>query len=244
VKASRSFPAEFRKLFNTRALRWFYVAVIALSLAACAAYLTLMLQPAMQTAQLATADLLQTLGEPVKIFSPLLGILVMAGDWNSRDISTVFLLKPKRRAVFFAKLACAILMEALLLVVVLGLALIAGWGACFATGLPLVNDQAALLSVGARLGVEGGFGLLAGAAIASALLNAIAAAVVAVLQPQVIETALGYLPNGLGSWLQQASVTDAALNGADPAKAATAAAFWIAIPLLIGFIRNQRRDVG
>ena len=178
---------------------------------------------------------------------PVLGILSVTSEWSHRTALTTFTLEPRRVRVLLAKcvppLLTAVVATLFALLVALPTTAIVAqvqdvpphWNVDLLPVLGRTATNVLLVAVGLGLGML--------------LLNAPAAIVI------VLSTVMGWSLVGLmGSfgrtlreWLDLNSTTgplaQADLGAVDLARLAVSVAFWIIIPITVGIVRVQRKEV-
>ena len=232
---------ELRKAVDTRAGRWLLVLIALVAVAG--AVITAV------TGAAGERNLTRVLGDTsqeVSILLPVLGILLVTSEWSQRTALTTFTLVPRRERVIAAKVAAGVLLAAAATVVCVAVSaavLVAAdhgqagmWqDAGRAIGYAFVFQILNLL-----LGV--GFGLL------------FRNTPVAVVMYFVIPTAWSILTGAIsaltatGRWLDPSTAWNHLAGGGTVtatswAQVATAAAVWIALPVLAGGWRVLHRPV-
>lgn len=236
---SRSLRAELRKIRTTRGTRWALILTAALWVLVGAGVAAISLLT--DARQVSVAGALLGMGSAVSVFVPILAILIMAGDWQSRDVMTTFALEPRRRIVFFAKALSACIVCVALAVVA------AATAVAFTITLALVSGStvawdADAESIATLLGSVA-VGTVSGIAYGAAIQRVPLAVVFSLVQGLAIDPLLTLVPHGIGSWFRLSAIVDAGSTGGPVAPAVVAAVLWLALPLTIGYIRNQRADV-
>jgi ABC-2 type transport system permease protein len=229
---------EVRKASDTRAGGW----LLALTaFATIAVALVRVLTGGAADHQL--KDILEIALIPSSIVLPVLGILLVTGEWSQRTALATFALVPDRSRVVRAKILAALgLGMASLLVALLVSAVVTVFGGApdawsiKATGLGQAT-LAMLLSVLWGLA----FGLV---------LSAPAAAIVAYFTLPTLFSVLGELVTSLDStweWIDPnralTALGELNAHGSDWAHLAVSCTLWIALPLAIGVHRLLRREV-
>lgn len=173
--------------------------------------------------------------------SPILGVMIAATDWKTRAISTLFLIEPRRRLILIAKVLASVLLSAALTMTVLAVLLLVAVTAATLAGYEINADGLALW-VGGMLLVSM-HGALVGSAIAALLMSTTWGILVVLAATFVADGFLGFLPYGVGSYLQmRASLLNVAIGGSI-LPAVTSILVWIVIPLLVADWRWRRREV-
>ena len=233
---------ELRKSWDTRAGRWLLITIGLASLAVVALALFVPEAPKRFTQHLAITQI------PVAVLLPVLGILLVTSEWSQRTAMTTFSLVPRRSRVLTAKVLAAAVLG------VLGVV-----AAAVATGLagaltPLVTDQdmdwsVSAAQVGQLLLVEVLF-VLSGVAFGMLLLSSPLAIVTYFVLPNVF-TIVVNLVNALDwvrDWLDLGTTTmpmfdGTSMDGQAWLQLGTSAALWIAVPMVIGWMRIQRSEI-
>ncbi|MFT4050942.1 MAG: hypothetical protein QM677_01685 [Microbacterium sp.] len=231
---------ELRKILSTRGTRW--VLIVTVFLSALMGLGAIVLSTVTGSSKTEFAIAAVGLSLSVLLFSPIVAILVVSGDWQSRDVMTLFALVPRRAGVFWSKaIATVVLVVGLLaaslivaLVTTVLVALFSGrqfaWGTGIGTGFGLIVSGALA-------------GTLSGIAIGSALLRPAVAIVVVILANLGVDPALSLLPNGIGSYLQYRAIPNAFAGDATGWMVITSTLLWVIVPGIIGFWRNETKDV-
>jgi ABC-2 type transport system permease protein len=229
---------ELRKMVDTRAGFWLLLSVQLLA----GAVVTMMLFSASPDQQNFGSFLATTLFA-TSLVLPLLGILAVTGEWSQRTGLTTFALVPERERVIAAKLAAAVVLALLSVVVCLACAAVGNViaGGSWDTSLDQLGEGA-LFEVLAMLGGVG-FGL--------AFLNSPLAIVAFFLLPRATDI----LGERIGAfekpadWLEMARVVepmvdqDVSMTGTDWVQLATASGLWVGAFLVLGFWRLRRTEV-
>jgi ABC-type transport system involved in multi-copper enzyme maturation permease subunit len=242
-----SFPRlvriELRKAVDTVTGRWLLVATGVLVLGALA--LSASFPPPGQPADLQW--LLTNALLPVSLLLPVLGVLLLAGEFSTRSLLVTFALVPSRGRVVAAKTVAAVLL-AVAGTVVTGVLAVAAAGALDLAGElgswsvePAVLLQLVLVQVVYVL-VGVGFGLLAQ--------NTPLAVVTYLVVPSLLSPVVLLVPSlrEVGSWVDLASGTAPLLmagvaDAGDWARVASVTAIWAGLPAVLGWLRLQRREI-
>lgn len=179
-----------------------------------------------------------------ELLLPVVGVLLMTSEWSQRTALTTFALVPRRGRVLIAKLAAALVLSGVAVIV---LAAMAGLttlvvGTVSGAGVDFTGAGRGMLNLLASGALE----VLLGAAF-GALLQQSAVALVAVLLAPVVWSSvapplLGTSADWLDIFLATSTLTSLSL-GDRPAQTLTAVTVWIVLPLLLGTWRALRRDV-
>jgi ABC-2 type transport system permease protein len=236
----RLVQVELRKTVDTRAGRWLLGLLAVVAIGA----VILVLSVADSSDQ-DFAGFLYTAQLPMALLLPVLGILSMTSEWSQRTALATFALMPKRLRVVSAKLLG-------LTTLALGLVVASVITALVATVIAASSGGGAWDSVASSIGRSMLFEVLmvlVGAGFGLALLNAPAALVGFFLLPSVLVAAVSLIGSLRDSvnWLDLVTNTTHLLGDDLTAetwgKIAVSVAVWGLIPLVIGAIRVQRRDI-
>jgi len=240
---ARLVRVELRKAVDTVAGRWLLLVTGLLVLAALA--LSAAFPP-----DGGDADLPFLLGNallPVSLLLPVLGVLLLSGEFSTRSVLTTFALVPSRGRVVTAKTAAAVLL-ALAGAVLTGALTVAAAGALHLAGRlagwsvePAVLLQLLVLQVVYVL-VGVGFGLLCQStplAVVTYLVVPSLLAPVVLLVPSLRQ---------VGPWVDLATgtlplMTPAVADAGDWARVASVTAIWAGVPAALGWLRLRRREI-
>jgi ABC-2 type transport system permease protein len=230
---------ELRKMFDTRSGFWLpiCVALVAIAVALIAVF--------------AGADSGHTFRHvfsvtliPTAILLPLIGVLLVTGEFSQRTALTTFTLVPSR--VMIAKLAasvvCSIAALAFCLVVAAAATALHPWdgGGVWTLHAVLIPQAFVYLATA----------MITGVAFGAALLVSAPAIVIYLLLPTIWGALAGSISglNGVANWLDASQTLDPmirhSLSATSWLHAAATLALWMALPLAIGWWRVMRRDVG
>ncbi len=234
---------ELRKSYDTRAGFWLLLVVALAALAVVTLQLFFAEEPDRTFAAFfASAQL------PVSLLLPVLGILLVTSEWSQRTSMTTFTLVPARSRVLTAKVLAATVLG------LLGVAA-AALAAALATLLtPLIHSDASdwdisASQVGQAVLVQV-IVILVGVAFGMLLLNSPLAIVLYFVLPTVVTI----LSNTVGAltwmrdWLDLNTTTtglyDGSLDGQGWAQLATSVVAWGLLPMVAGWIRIVRIEIG
>ncbi|WP_354701076.1 hypothetical protein DSM112329_01382 [Paraconexibacter sp. AEG42_29] len=229
---------ELRKASDTRASRW----LLGLTAFATAA-VGLILLFVGDTADHQLDDFLGLTLVPGLVVLPVVGILLMTGEWSQRTALTTFALVPERSRVTRAKILAALglALGTLVVAVVLSVLLTAVGDAPDPWGIGAAGLGQATLAL--LLTVL--WGVAFGLALASP-----AAAIVAYFALPTAFSVLGELVSSLdGAWdwvdpnRALTEVGELRASGSDWTHLAVSCSIWIALPLVVGAARLVRREV-
>ncbi len=230
---------ELRKMLDTRSGLWFGAAVIAITL------ITVIITSLVKGGHDSTlVTLFDNSVQPAGILLPVLGVLLVGGEWSQRTTLTTFTLVPDRGRILHAKLAAAIVLAfaafaaCLACTVVVGELLPAPGGA---GGLSIVVLAQGLLFLAATMVIGVSFG--------AAIMISAPALVIYLLLPTAWDALVSTVHafKTLDQWLAIGTVLGPlakhAFSGSDWGHAATTIALWMVLPLMIGTWRFAHRDV-
>jgi ABC-2 type transport system permease protein len=231
---------ELRKMLDTRAGFWLPVAVAAVTL------ITVVISALVHGGRDATiAHLFDNSVQPCSFLLPVMGILLVCGEWTQRTTLTTFTLVPNRGRVLAAKLAASIVLAFGAFLVCL---------ACSAVFAPLLSNAPGgpggiSLVVLAQGLLFLALAMVMGVAFGAAILVSAPAIVAYLLLPTIWAAlasnihALATLDRWLDTGTTLAPLSQHALSATGWAHAAATVALWMALPLTIGWVRFRGRDV-
>jgi ABC-2 type transport system permease protein len=183
--------------------------------------------------------------QPTAYLLPVLGVLLVGGEWAHRTTLTTFTLMPDRRRVLIAKACAGLVISTAALI---GIALVAaiftaafGHAAGGAGTLPLTLIAQGWVTLGGWM--------LIGLAFGTALLTTAPAIVAYLFLPNATTVVVTAIPSlsGAGPWLSAAQstapLTMHVLSTTEWAHVATTLALWVGVPLLIGLRRLGGGDI-
>lgn len=242
IPFSRLTAVELRKQVDTRAGRWLLASIVAVN-AVFALLVLLTSDPEFLTWRVLTET--TTAGQLLLL--PLIGILAATSEWTQRTALSTFTLEPRRTRVNLAKLAGAVVLGAVTLVLTLAAAaalnglgaLLRGGDGSWQMDWALLGGLSLALVVLVTQGVA--FGLLflsTPIAIVSYLLVPTAWTLVVMLVSGL---------HGVAPWLDlNVGLGPLMVGEMTPeswAHLASSAAVWVALPLALGLVRTARREV-
>jgi ABC-2 type transport system permease protein len=240
VPFGRLIGVELRKMADTRAGMWLLLTIVILT-AAFVAIFFFAADPSDRT----LVSFLGVTATPQGFLLPVLGILLVTGEWGQRTTLTTFTLEPSRGRVVAAKVVAAAVFG--LVAIAVAMALAAAAAAVGGATDPFAGIGAE--DVG-RFTLLQTLGILQGLAFGLLLLNSAAAIVVYF----VIPIAFNVLVNVV-SWLADAApwvdlaTAQVPLFGSDPltgeewAHLASTTAIWIVVPFVLGMLRVLRTEL-
>lgn len=184
---------------------------------------------------------------PVSLLLPVLGVLLLSGEFSTRCVLVTFALVPSRGRVVAAKTVAAVLL-AVVAAVLTGLLAVLGTGVVDLGGdlggwsvEPMVLVQLLVLQVVYVL-VGVGFGLLAQ--------NTPLAVVTYLLVPSLLTPVVLLVPSlrEVGSWIDLSTgsapfMMAAAADAGEWARLASVTAIWAGVPFVLGWLRLSRREI-
>jgi ABC-2 type transport system permease protein len=248
--ADRSAPSllrlvrvELRKAYDTRAGFWLLLVIALASMAVVVLQMLFHNGP-----DKSFADYFALTQLPVGVLLPVLGILLVTSEWSQRTAMTTFSLVPVRSRVLIAKVLAATVLA------VLGVAVASAASAVGTLLTPaLTSDSSAWSLAGAHLGqvvLVQVIGVLIGVAFGMALLSSPLAIVLYFVLPTVVTilvtavAALAWVRDWLDLTTTSAPMYMGALEGEGWLRIATSTGVWLLLPLVVGWIRIERREIG
>lgn len=231
---------ELRKMVNTRSGFWVAIGIAAITL------LTAIIASANHGGRDATlTHVLHAAGQPAAYLLPVMGVLLICGEWSQRTKLTTFTLVPSRTRVIAAKLGASWIVSTVALVICLLLSLVTATvlghhpGGVGGISWQVLGQSWAYLASTMVVGL--GFG--------AAILVSAPAIVLYLLLPAVWGALVGNISAlaGVARWLDSsqtlAPMTQQSLTGIQWAHALVTLAVWAGIPILIGWFRMGRGDI-
>ncbi|HTU28391.1 MAG TPA: hypothetical protein VMF07_03350 [Solirubrobacteraceae bacterium] len=237
---SRLVTVELRKMVDTRSGFWLPIGVAAITL------ITVIISALVHHGHEATlAHLFRNSLMPGSFLLPILGILLVCGEWTQRTTLATFTLVPDRGRVLSAKMAASLVFSVGAFVVCL---------ACSAVFAELVGNAP---------GGAGGIGIavlgqgllflmtamLIGVAFGAAILVSAPGIVLYLLLPTIWNALAGAIHSleSVGNWLALGNtwsdLPQGNLSGTQWAQVGTTLALWLVLPMAIGWYRFRTRDV-
>lgn len=232
---------ELRKAYDSRAGLWLLI-----TLGLLGAAVVVLLLSAGTPAELNFEAFLFTAQLPMGIFLPVVGIIAVTCEWSQRTALTTFTLVPRRSRIVVAKMVALV---ALALLAVLVSIVVAALGNVIAE---IVRDGDGSWGKVSTLGYVALFqvlSVLVGVGLGMLLLSAPQAIVVYLLLPFILSSLAASIDvlETPGQWLNLLDTTTRLLGeemtGKAWAQIATSFAMWSLVPLLLGTVRVQRREV-
>jgi ABC-2 type transport system permease protein len=224
---------ELRKAVDTRAGPGLLVAIGA-SVAAVAGLQLALADVRTWTSVVANAQ------QPVSVLAPLLGLLLVTGEWSQRTALTTFVLVPSRSRIVAAKLVAASLLS------------VATTSAGFAIAFAFLagRDWEFSGAVVAQLALVNWLTMMFGTSFGLLLWHSAPAIVVYYVVP-FAWTFVGRIVPGLDTvspWLDlgqsRAPLAEAGVGGPEWAHVLTSSLLWIVVPAVLGTLRLRRADLG
>lgn len=230
---------ELRKMLDTRSGQWFGAAVAAVTL------ITVVITAAVKGGHYATlARLFNNSVEPAAILLPVLGVLLVCGEWSQRTTLTTFALVPDRSRILQAKLVAAVAVAITAFAICLVCSVIVGelFPAPDGTGhLSVVLLAQGLVFLTATMVI--------GVAFGAAIMFSAPAIVIYLALPtawDALSSSIQQLKT-LSHWLAigptLGPLPNRAYSASEWGHAGTTLALWLVTPVIIGVWRFTRRDV-
>ena len=242
IPFTRLLGVELRKMWDTRAGLWLLIAIGVIT-AAIIVIFFLVSDPGDRVFQ----NFIGITATPQGFLLPVLGILLITSEWGQRTTLTTFTLVPSRSRVVAAKVAAALVLGLVAVVIAIALAALA----TLAGG---QDDGFSALSADdfAKFGLLQVSGILQGLAFGLILLNSAAAIVTYFVLPigfSIIASIWGALSD-VAPWIDLGTAqtplfdgTTQNLTGEQWAQIATASLIWIVLPFVAGLVRVMRAEV-
>lgn len=238
---ARLVRVEIRKTYDTRAGLWLLI-----TLGLLGAAVALLMMFAGTAAELNFEAFLLTAQLPMGVLLPVLGIVVVTGEWSQRTALTTFALVPRRSRIMVAK-TLALIVVALLAVSVS--IIVAALSNVVAVALRDTDGSWGQASTLVNVALFQVISVLVGVGLGMLLLSA-PQAIVAYLLGPVILSSVASLVAALETPAQWLSLLDTTtrllgeeITGQGWAQIATSFAAWSLVPLLLGVVRVQRREI-
>ena len=235
---------ELRKAYDTRAGFWLLLVVALASVAVVTLQMFFAEEPDKTFAAYFSNTQL-----PVNLLLPVVGILLVTSEWSQRTAMTTFALVPARSRVLTAKVLAGVVLG-LVGVVAAGLASVA---AALLTPVLTADSSDWTTSAGdvALVALVQVLTILIGIAFGMLLLNSPLAIVLYFVLPTVVtvvSNTVGAL-TWMRDWLDLSSTmapifVAEGLDGQGWAQLATSVAAWGLLPMVVGWIRIVRSEIG
>lgn len=231
---------ELRKMVDTRSGFWVPIAVALFTLAGA------IVAAANHGGRDGTlSHVFHVAAQPAAFLLPVMGVLLICGEWSQRTTLTTFTLVPSRKRVIAAKFGASLIVSTVALVACLLFTLLCASLLGHATG----GVGSLSLQVIAQGWVFLVAGMVMGLAFGAAILVSAPAIVAYLLLPAVWDAVVGNINGlaGLARWLDSsvtlAPLTQQAMSGTQWAHALVTFAVWIGIPTAIGWARISSGDI-
>jgi ABC-type transport system involved in multi-copper enzyme maturation permease subunit len=237
---ARLIAVELRKMVNTRSGFWVPIGVTLVTL------LVAIIGSTNHGGRDGTlVHIFNISSRPASYLLPVMGVLLLCGEWSQRTTLTTFTLVPSRRRVIAAKLGASVTVSTIALIACLLFTVICASAFGHHPGgtgsLPLTVILQGWLALVA--------GMVMGLAFGAAILLSAPAIVAYLLLPIVWNGIIGgiHALDGVARWLDSGNTLDPltkyALTGTQWAHVFATFAVWIGIPILIGWARIGRGDL-
>ena len=242
VPLTRLVLVELRKLVDTRSGRWLLATILLLTAAVVALHLF-----TADGAQLTFEGFVGATMTPQSMLLPILGILTVTSEWGQRTGLVTFTLEPHRGRVALAKLLAVVGLGAL---AVAGALLLAALGNVLGSTLQGGDGGWAFGVTDLRnILVFQLIGVLQGLALGMLIMNAAGAIVTYFALPTVwaiLTSTIEWFAK-VGEWVDlnttSTALTSDSMDSGAWARLAVAAAIWVLLPLVLGWVRLLRREV-
>jgi hypothetical protein len=226
---------EARKMFDTRAALWLVVftALIAVGGAVGQAL-------GADGLEAEAGDAFITAAAASTLLVPIVGVLLVTGEWSQRSGLYTFALVPIRLRVAAAKLIAVVAVALAATAVCLLLGLLAG--GMLGSGTELSASEAGRGALYALISVGIGYAL-------GLLLQSSPLAIVTLFAGPLLIAAIGAISTSIADvtdWLNQSgleSLVTIPFDEVEWGKVGVTALVWIALPLVLGAIRLERGDI-
>ncbi len=247
IPLSRLVRVELRKMFDTRSGFWLMASIVITSLLATTALILIG-----EDSDLTFDNFAASIGAPMTIILPIVGILAVTSEWTQRSGLTTFTLVPHRGRVLGAKLLAALVVG----VGSMGVALVVGTvgtviGSAVAGVDPVWDGsvgETSRIVLGSVLGMTLGFAL--GVLIRSSSGAIVAYFVYTLALPPLLGLLAAYQEwfADLQPWVDYQYTAsnlfaDPALTGEQWQQVASVVGIWVVLPLLVGLVLVRRSEV-
>lgn len=238
IPFSRLLRVEARKSLDTRSARWLLVLTAVVSLGVGCIPVCVPDDADQSLAAYASAA-----STGFALLLPVLVIMLVTTEWTQRTAMTTFALEPRRSRVLWAKAGVTVLLGLAATAITLGfafgyLALSSSLGRDVEWGMS--GGEAAGLPLMLVLGVVGAFAF-------ATLLHNTAAAIVATFGVPTAVGILGALLKGATKWIDIGQASTWVMDGewgGHLGPILTSHALFLGLPLVLGWGRTLRREVG
>jgi ABC-2 type transport system permease protein len=246
IPFGRILGVELRKMFDTRSGFWLMASIVIT--AGIATVLTVLLS---DRDGLTFDSFAASVGSPMSIVLPIIGVLAVTSEWSQRTALTTFTLVPSRSRVIGAKLVNVLIIGAVSMVIALGVGAVGNLVTSAITGNDAVWDIPAWTF--AQIVLANELGMLLGFALGLLLRNSPAA----IVGYFVVNLVLPGLSEALASaqqwwadndaWFDMNATRfllfDAELTSTEWVQLGVTSGIWVLLPLLIGLRLVMRSEV-
>ena len=237
---------ELRKMFDTRSGFWLMASIVITSVLATAALITFG-----EDTDLTFDNFAAAIGAPMTVILPMIGILAVTSEWTQRSGLTTFTLVPHRGKVLGSKLAAAVVVGIVAMVVALAVGTLGTLVGSAITGLDPVWNS----SPGEFLHIVLGsvLGMLLGFTLGVLIRNSSGAIVAYFVYTLALPPLLGLLAS-YQEWFRDAQpwvdfqfaqmpLFNGALSTEQWQQLGVAGTIWLVVPLLVGLVLVRRAEV-
>ena len=246
IPFTRILGVELRKMFDTRAGFWLMASIVIAS--AIATVITILVS---DREDLTFDSFAASVGSPMSIVLPLIGVLAVSSEWSQRTALTSFTLVPSRGRVIAAKLVNVVVLGTLSMVAALGVGAVGNLVTAAITGNDPVWDIPAWTF--AQIVLANELGMLVGFALGLLFRNSPAAIVGYFVFSLVLPGLSGALAAAQEWWADNAGwfdlnqtrflLFDSKLTGEEWAQLGVTTTLWVLVPLAIGLRLVMRAEV-
>ena len=246
IPLSRVVGVELRKMFDTRSGLWMMASIVILSVIATGAVIAFAPDDAIVFDNFAAA-----IGVPMAVILPMVAILSVTSEWSQRSGLTTFTLVPHRGRVIRAKVAAALIVGVVSMLVAYAVGALGNIVGAGITGTDpawnLPADHLALIVLANVLG------MLLGFTLGVLIRNSAGAIVTYFVYGFVLPPVLGLLAQSQGwfrdlqPWVDfnyaQGMLFNGEVSGHQWAQLGAATSIWLVAPLLVGLVLMSRSEV-
>jgi ABC-type transport system involved in multi-copper enzyme maturation permease subunit len=237
---ARLVGVEVRKMADTRAGMWLLIAIAVITAA-----IIVIFALAAPDDELTFLNFMGATATPQGFLLPVMGILLVTSEWSQRTGLTTFALVPSRTRVIWAKVAAALLLGLVAIVLAVGIAALAT---------VLVGTDGAWDNIGVddfgKFALLQGSGVLQGLAFGLILLNSAAAIVLYFVLPAAVSIVASIWVSlaDIAAWVDLGTAQTPLFSGTDVtgeewAQVLVASIIWIVLPFAGGLLRVLRAEV-
>jgi ABC-2 type transport system permease protein len=246
IPISRVVGVELRKMCDTRSGLWMMASIVILSVIATGAVIAFAPDDAIVFDNFAAA-----IGVPMAVILPMVAILSVTSEWSQRSGLTTFTLVPHRGRVIRAKVAAALIVGVVSMLVAYAVGALGNIVGAAITGTDptwnLPADHLALIVLANVLG------MLLGFTLGVLIRNSAGAIVTYFVYGFVLPPVLGLLAQSQGwfrdlqPWVDfnyaQGMLFNGEVSGQQWAQLGVATSIWLVAPLLVGLVLMSRSEV-